>query len=95
MAQLCAIDIAHSKVLGDVPILGLGWAAPKIGNSALSRWVEKQDNLRILRIKVPADLVSNSELYHCCCCCWVSFGFSLFVIVGDSLMLDLHVASCS
>ncbi|CAM9969303.1 unnamed protein product [Hapterophycus canaliculatus] len=59
MAQVCAIDIAHSKVLGDVPILGLGWAAPKVGNRALSSWVEEQENLRILRVRVPIDSVAN------------------------------------
>lgn len=61
MSQLCAIDIAHSKVLGDVPILGIGWAAPKVGNSALAGWVRERENLRILRIKVPIDSVANSE----------------------------------
>ncbi|CAM9520983.1 unnamed protein product [Ectocarpus sp. 6 AP-2014] len=59
MAQHCAVDLAHSRVLGDVPILGLGWAAPKGGNAALAAWVAKQPNLRILRVRVPIDFVTN------------------------------------
>lgn len=61
MAQHCAVDLAHSKILGDTPVLGLAWAAPKIGNSALSAWVEKQPNLRILRVRIPVDSVCNGE----------------------------------
>lgn len=61
MCQHCAVDLAHSKILGDVPILGLAWAAPRIGNSALSDWVKKQPNLRILRITIPIDTVCNCE----------------------------------
>lgn len=61
MAQLCAVHLARDKVLGDVPILAIGWASPKLGNEHLSKWVDKQENLRILRIRVPVDLVSNSE----------------------------------
>lgn len=80
MAQHCAVDLAHSKILGDVPILGIGWAAPKVGNSALAAWVAKQPNLRILRIRVPIDSVANGKslllllslflvVFCCCCCC--------------------------
>ena len=61
LAQLCAVQLARSNVLGDIPILGMGWAAPKIGNKYLVDWVEQQQNLRILRIRCPVDLVSNSK----------------------------------
>eukprot|EP00903_Cladosiphon_okamuranus_P014526 g13473.t1 len=59
MAQTCAVNLAHSKILGDTPILAIAWAAPKIGNSALSAWVTKQPHLRILRVRVPIDNVCN------------------------------------
>lgn len=62
MSQLCAVDLAHSEILGDVPILGLAWAAPRIGNSALADWVKERANLRILRVRIPIDNVCNSEL---------------------------------
>lgn len=61
MAQLCAVHLARDKVLGDVPILGIGWASPKLGNEHLANWVAKQENLRILRLRVPVDTVANSE----------------------------------
>ena len=61
MAQLCAVHLARDKPLGDVPILGIGWASPKLGNEHLANWVAKQENLRILRLRVPVDTVSNSK----------------------------------
>ncbi|CAM9125375.1 unnamed protein product [Ectocarpus sp. 8 AP-2014] len=57
MCQLCAIDLAYSKVGGDIPILALAWGAPKVGNKTLATWVTEQPNLRILRISVAVDTV--------------------------------------
>ncbi|CAN0259683.1 unnamed protein product [Ectocarpus sp. 4 AP-2014] len=59
LCQHCAIDLAHSKVAGDIPILAIGWAAPRVGNVALAEWVDKQPNLRILRIRNPIDRITN------------------------------------
>lgn len=61
MAQMCAIDLAYSKPLGDVPILCIAWAAPKIGNRRLADWVKAVPHLRILRIVVPLDSVTQGE----------------------------------
>lgn len=57
MAQLSSVDLAHSKVLGDIPILCLAWASPKIGNKCLSDWVNEHPNLSILRISGTTDVV--------------------------------------
>lgn len=65
MAQLCAVHLARSKVLGDTPILGIGWASPKVGNKHLADWVKKAPNLRILRLRIPVDFVSNSKSFRC------------------------------
>lgn len=62
MSQLCAVHLARDKVLGDVPILAIGWASPKLANKCLSEWAEEAPNLRILRLRVPIDFVSNSKL---------------------------------
>ncbi|CAN0461842.1 unnamed protein product [Ascophyllum nodosum] len=60
MAQLCGVHLARSKVLGDVPITVIAWAAPKIGNPYLAKWVENQHpRLRILRISVTDDVVTK------------------------------------
>lgn len=101
MAQHCAVDLAHSRVLGDVPILGLGWAAPKGGNAALAAWVAKQPNLRILRVRVPIDFVTNGELcryvvflfcthlsFSVLCFSSLVFLFSLFLFFSLSLFPD-------
>ncbi|CAN0281450.1 unnamed protein product [Pylaiella littoralis] len=59
MAQHCAVDLTHSKILRDVPILAIAWAAPKIGNGALAAWAGEQPHLRILRIRNPIDSVCS------------------------------------
>lgn len=62
MAQLCAVDIAHSKVLDKVPVLGIAWAAPRIGNQCLTDWVdEMHPTLSILRVRIDDDSVTNGE----------------------------------
>lgn len=63
MAQLCAIHLVRNKVLGDVPVLAIAWASPKIGNECLANWVAEQESLRILRLRVPVDIVSNSKFF--------------------------------
>ena len=63
MAQLCGVHLARSKVLGDVPITVIAWAAPKIGNPYLAKWVENQHpRLRILRISVTDDVVTKGAI---------------------------------
>ena len=53
------MDIARSKVLGDVPILCIAWGAPKIGNRFVAKWVESQHpRLRNLRIRGANDVVA-------------------------------------
>lgn len=60
MAQICAVDLAHSKVAGKVPILGLSWASPKIGNPRLADWVDEMHPLlRVLRIRGSNDQVTT------------------------------------
>lgn len=63
MAQLCAVHLARSKVLGDFPILGIGWASPKLGNEQLANWVAQAPNVKILRLRAPVDPVSNSKIF--------------------------------
>ena len=63
MAQLCGVDLAHSKILGDIPITVIAWAAPKIGNRCLAKWADDQfPRLRILRINVIGDLVPKGVM---------------------------------
>ncbi|CAN0422761.1 unnamed protein product [Ascophyllum nodosum] len=60
LAQLCGVDLVHSKLLGDIPITVIAWAAPKIGNPYLAKWVDDQHpKLRILRISVTTDIVTK------------------------------------
>lgn len=60
MGQLCAVDLAHSKVLGDVPILVIAWSSPKIANKYLAEWADKMHPmLRILRIRVASDRITK------------------------------------
>lgn len=61
MAQMCAVDLAFSGLFGDTPILGIGWAAPKIGNRGLADWVKEQPNLRIVRVQNPNDVVTQGK----------------------------------
>ena len=61
MTQLCAVDLTYSKALGDIPILAIAFAPPRIGNKCLAQWVEKQENLRIIRVRNPIDDVTNCE----------------------------------
>ena len=61
MTQMCAVDLTYSKALGDIPILALAFAPPRIGNKHLAAWVEKQENLRVLRIRNPEDDVTNRK----------------------------------
>lgn len=62
MTQMCAIDLVHSGVAGDIPVLGIAWAAPRIGNHALASYVESlHPKLRILRIRNPLDSVASGK----------------------------------
>ncbi|CAN0224411.1 unnamed protein product [Ectocarpus sp. 4 AP-2014] len=57
MCQHCAVDLALSKVGGGIPILAIGWGAPKVGNRTLTKWADEQPHLRILRVSVVVDSV--------------------------------------
>lgn len=61
MTQLCAVDLTYSNALGDIPILAIAFAPPRIGNKYLAQWVEEQENLRIIRVRNPIDDVTNRE----------------------------------
>ena len=61
MAQLCSVELTYSKALGDIPIVAIAFAPPRIGNKHLAQWVEQQENLRILRVRNPIDQVTNRE----------------------------------
>ena len=63
LAQLCGVDLVHSKLLGDIPITVIAWAAPKIGNPYLAKWADDQHpKLRILRISVTTDIVTKGTI---------------------------------
>ena len=58
VSQLCAVDLARSNVLGDIPILGIAFAPPKVCNKYLADWVDSMHpKLRVLRVYGPNDLV--------------------------------------
>ena len=60
MSQLCAVDLAHANVLGEIPILAISWASPKVGNKCLAEWVDKMHpRLRVLRIKGSNDRITT------------------------------------
>lgn len=60
MAQLCGFDLVHYGVAGHVPVTVIGWGAPKIANGALSKRADSlHPKLRVLRVRNPADSVSN------------------------------------
>ncbi|CAM9447353.1 unnamed protein product [Sphacelaria rigidula] len=60
IAQLCAMDLAHHGVSGDVPVTAIAFASPKVGNARFAeRAATLHPKLRVLRLTNPVDSICN------------------------------------